>query len=161
MGNFKSPLLGFPTLFPEGSASPTLPWLWVQVLSERGFAERRAAMGQERGTIDGRRRPRWELQQGQKLLCLVCGGSSCCSELPPLQSQERFLFRAEALWEREALILLTVIISSIFRLHVANGESKICARPTATEAGRHSRFQIGSIIDEEPWGLARFLLVPI
>lgn len=63
--------------------------------------------------------------------------------------------------ETITLILLTVVSCKIFRLYVADGESKFCPRPTATESGWDVSGPGGCTINEEPGSLPRFLLVPV
>ena len=56
-------------------------------------------------------------------------------------------------------VLIAVINCSIFRLQAADGESKGCPCPTATEPSWDARGPAGDSIDDEPGGLPRFLLV--
>lgn len=69
------------------------------------------------------------------------------------------MFHVESLWI-PAIVLIAVIDSNIFRLQAADGESKVCPRPTATEPAWDARGPGGCIIHEEPGSLPRFLLVP-
>jgi hypothetical protein len=57
------------------------------------------------------------------------------------------------------ILLLTVVISHVFSLEAADGESEICARPTASEAVKDSRYPHGCPVNEFSY-LSCFFLVP-
>jgi hypothetical protein len=88
------------------------------------------------------------------------GGSSwCCKDNWPTAWGGGFWLRLNHCGCR-AITLLTVVICHIFSLEAADGESEICARPTATEAVRDPRRPARGCIDQQSRRLSWFLLVP-
>lgn len=56
--------------------------------------------------------------------------------------------------------LLTVVNGSVFCFQAADGQSKVCPRPTAAESGWDAGGPCGCTVDEEPGNVPRLLLVP-
>lgn len=56
--------------------------------------------------------------------------------------------------------LLTVVHCCVLRFQAADGECKVCPRPTATKPGWDAGGPVGCTIDEELGNLPRLLLVP-
>jgi len=73
----------------------------------------------------------------------------------------RFLYDVVSLCEWEAVTLLTVINSCIFRLNSTDCESEVSSRSTSTETTWNSRLATCSRVDQEFWRFSILLEVPV